>query len=95
MVFKVPQNLMYSIDRGNYDQRIAVSNMVFILSQHLNDETDNFLNTELFNRLHNELVIATIQRWCYEVTVAKDIVGKDVKSYTFDSVKAELIVEND
>lgn len=95
MVIEVPQNLMYSIDRGNYDQRIAVSNMVFILSHHLSDETDDFLNTELFKRLHNELLVSTIQRWCYEITVMKEIIGEVIPNYTFDSIRAELIVEKE
>jgi hypothetical protein len=46
MIVSIPDNLIYSIDRGNFDRKMAISNMVFILSQHSNDKTADFLENK-------------------------------------------------
>lgn len=88
MIIEIPNNLMYSIDRGVYDKKIATSNMAFMLSLHLNDTTASFLNTELFEQLHEECVLANIKKWCRETAVLEMLLG-DVSSIAAYSINTE------
>ena len=93
MVITMPQEYTYSIDRGEYDQRMARTNLLFMLEQHLDDETDKFLESELFKRLHHALVEATAARWCREVAVVRALAGVGITDYKIDITRAELTVE--
>lgn len=95
MTINVPDNLMYSVDRGIYDTKIATSNLAFILSMHLNDENANFLESDLFNQLHEECCLAHIKKWCREICVIEILLGKDapIASYTIDTVLGKLMVK--
>lgn len=96
MIVTIPDNLIYSIDRGNFDRKMAVSNVVFILSQHINDETADFLETEFFQQLHEECCIAHIAKWCRDVYVLKQLIGSEhsIKNYAIDTItgKAQVIL---
>ena len=95
MIINVPDNLMYSIDRGIYDTKIATSNLAFILSMHLNDENANFLESDLFNQLHEECCLEHIKKWCREISVIEILLGNDtpIASYKIDTVLGKLMVK--
>lgn len=95
MTINIPNNLMYSIDRGAYDKKIATSNMAFILSLHLNDKNTDFLNSELFNNLHQECVLATIKKWCREISVIEILLGENfsIEAYSIDNETGKLTVK--
>ena len=91
----IPNNLMYSIDRGVYDQKIAISNLSFMLSQHFNDSNTDFLYSELFKQLHEECVLANIKKWCREISVIEILLGKNVAltSYAINNETGKLMVK--
>lgn len=94
MEINIPNNLMYSIDRGVYDKKIATSNLSFMLSQHFDDTNADFLDSELFQQLHEECVLANIKKWCREISVIEILLGKNValSSYAIDNETGKLMV---
>ena len=93
MEYTVPHNLIYSIDRANYEQRMAIQHMVFMLTHHAEDQTAEFLDSELFERLQRKLTLATIKRWCSELIVIEAVINEKPKKYKIDVPTAKLIVE--
>ena len=95
MTIDIPNNLMYSIDRGVYDKKIATSNLSFMLSQHFNDTNADFLDSELFNNLHQECVLATIKKWCREISVIEMLLGENpsITTYLIDNDTGKLKVK--
>ncbi len=94
----IPDNLIYSIDRGNFEIKMTISNVVFILSQHINDETADFLETEFFQQLHEECCIAHITKWCRDTYVLKKLIGSEhsIQKYAIDNIagKAKVILND-
>ena len=89
----VPQNLIYNLDRVNYEQRMAVNQMVFMLTHHADDQTDEFLTSDLFKRLHQTLVVTTSQKWCSESAVIKELIGQMPNKYYIDINKSKILAE--
>lgn len=93
MEIKIPDNYIYYIDRGLYDQKMKMIQMSFMLSNHVNDETDDFLKSDLFKRLHTELVTATAKKWCNENVIIKRLVGETPKKYILKDENTKILVE--
>ena len=93
MEITIPQKFIYAIDRVNYEQKMAVNQMRFMLEYHANDSTDAFLTSDLFKRLHKSLVTTTAQKWCSEVVVLKEMVGQVPQSYSIDTQNAKITME--
>lgn len=89
----IPRKLVYVLDRAVLEHKMAVNNLSFMLEQHTNDSTDDFLTSELFQRLHTELVIATVKKWCSEIAVLKNVVGNIPNKYYIDIENAKALVE--
>ena len=89
----VPQNLIYNLDRVNYEQRMAINQIVFMLTHHADDPTDEFLTSDLFKRLHQTLVAATSQKWCSESAVIQEIIGQMPNKYYINIHKSKILVE--
>ena len=89
----IPQDLIYNIDRVNYEQRMAINQIVFMLTHHIDDANDEFLSSELYKRLHQTLVTATAQKWCTESAVMRTLLGQMPNRYRVDVQKSKLIVE--
>lgn len=93
MEITIPQKFVYAIDRVNYEQKMAVNQMRFMLEYHANDSTDAFLTSDIFKRLHKNLVTAIAQKWCSEIIVIKEIIGQIPQNYHIDIQNAKVIVE--
>ena len=48
MTFNLTEDLCYFVDKGIYEQKMAIENMIFMLSKHLDDKDDEFLQSKLF-----------------------------------------------
>ena len=94
MVFNLPKDLSYMLEKGMYEQQMAISNMSFMLSQHISDETDDFLLSKIYEELSEKLIMATIAQWCYETEVVKRFSDEEAVKYSIDMTKKLLIVEN-
>ena len=66
MKINISNDHIYCLDRVNYEQTMAISQMAFILMHHVEDTNDDFLISDIFKRLHQKLVTATVQKWCTE-----------------------------
>ena len=66
MTYKLQEDLNYILERNMYEQQMAISNLAFMLSQHLNDKTDIFLSSNTYKKLSEKLVITAITKWSYE-----------------------------
>lgn len=90
-IMKIPQKFVYALDRANYEQRMAMSQVCFMLEYHSHDI--DFLTSDLFKRLHKNLVTTTAQKWCSEVVVLKEMIGQVPQSYSIDIQNAKITME--
>lgn len=93
MQFDLSENLCYFIDRGFYEQKMAIENMVFILSKHGNDNNANFLDSELFSYLHDKVIEKTMLKWYGENEIIKNFTNQPFKTYNFNLTHQKLFVE--
>ena len=93
MIFNLTDDLCYFVDKGIYEQKMAIENMVFILSNHSNDDNDYFLSSRAFEKLHNKIIEKTASRWYRENEVVKKFINTSFKKYTFDLAHQKLLVE--
>ena len=93
MEFNLTEDLGYAIDKGVYSQTMAVSNLAFVLYTHINDETDEFLNSEMYERLFEKVVRATAARWYYESEVISMYTQEPIVNYYIDTSLGILKVE--
>ena len=92
MEIAIPKDLLYGLDRVWYDLQMVIHQMSFILMQHADDKTDDFLTSDLFQRMHKDLVMTTAQKWCSEVVIIKRILGEVPKEYTINISQGKLII---
>ena len=78
MVVQVPENMKYVLDRGNYEYSMAINNIAFLISQHIEDENADFLDTALFDKMQDKLLTKAIQRWMYNTGVLINLLGEDL-----------------
>jgi hypothetical protein len=95
MEVTIPQELIYNIDKVNYNQRMAIDQLVFMLTYHINDVSDDFLSTDIFQRLHLKLITSTAQRWCMENVVVKEVMGTIPKKFKIEAQNALIIIEEE
>ena len=93
MEVTIPRRFAYALDRANFEQKMEINNTVFMLAYHADDLTDDFLSSDVFKRLHTNLVTATAQRWCNEVVVLKELTGQMPKKYNIDLQNFKALVE--
>lgn len=93
MIFNLTEDLCYFVDKGIYEQRMAIENMVFILSKHADDIDEQFLNSTLFEKLHEKTIEKTAGRWHRENEVIKLYTNDMIKNYNFDLAHSMLFVE--
>lgn len=91
MIYDLTDTMCYFIDKGIYEKKMAIENMIFMLSKHLNDET--FLESNLFNKLHEKTIEKTAEQWCREMELVEMFVPESITYYKFDLSKKQLIVE--
>ena len=89
----IPRRFAYVLDRANFEQLMEINNTVFMLAHHADDPTDDFLSSDVFKRLHKNLVTATAKRWCNEIVVLKEITGEIPKKYNIDLQNLKALVE--
>jgi len=71
MQTEVPAEMKYVLDRGGFEYGRAIGNVSFMLSQHLDDTDDSFLDTALF--VH-------IQERAEEAAMQNSLIGENVAS---------------
>ena len=91
MKFNLTEDLCYFVEKGIYEQKMAIDNMVFILSK--NSENNTFLSSQLFEKLHNKLIEKTALRWYREQEVVTNFVNKPFNTYFLDLTHRTLFVE--
>lgn len=93
MVFKLSEDSCYIIDRGLYEYKMAIDNMGFMLARHAEDENADFLNSTIFEKLHEKAILAAAGRWYRETGIIEQYVQEPVKFYSFDLTNGMLTVE--
>lgn len=92
MIFNLTEDLCYFVDKGIYEQKMAIENMIFMLSKHLDDKDEEFLQSKLFEKLNDKLIEKTAARWYRENETVKQFVEK-FQNYEIDLSRGILIVE--
>lgn len=90
MTFNLTEDLCYFVDKGIYEQKMAIENMIFMLSKHLDDE--DFLQSKLFEKLNDKVIEKTAARWYRENETVKQFV-ESFNNYEMDLSRGILIVE--
>jgi hypothetical protein len=93
MLFNLTEDLCYFVDKGIYEQKMAIENMVFMLSKYSEDNNDNFLSSNIFEKLHNKTIEKTASRWYRENEIIQNFINIPLKKYTFDLAHQMLFVE--
>lgn len=93
MEVTIPNKFIYHLDRVNYDQRMVIHQIAFMLTHHANDINDDFLKTDIFKRLHKDLVTTTAQKWCTEIVIMKEVLTEIPNKYYINTEQAKIIVE--
>lgn len=91
MVIQVPESLRYVLERNGYEYKMAVENMVFLISLHFDDADSSWLDTEQFRKRQSILIEKAVQRWEYSAGAAEILCGGHPNGhYRFDSDNAYL-----
>lgn len=90
MTFNLTEDLCYFVDKGIYEQKMAIENMIFMLSKHLDDE--DFLQSKLFEKLNDKVIEKTAARWYRENETVKQFV-ESFNNYEMDLSRGILFVE--
>lgn len=92
MTFNLTEDLCYFVDKGIYEQKMAIENMIFMLSKHLDDKDDEFLQSKLFEKLNDKVIEKTAARWYRENETVKQFV-ESFNNYEMDLSRGILFVE--
>lgn len=93
--YEIPEDLSYYVDRGLYEQKMSTANMVFLLSQHSDDGNADFLNSELFEEMHEKLINKTASAWVIKNELVSTLTGEYSKDYIINTSERILIVRGD
>ena len=93
MVYNLTEDLCYFVDKGIYEQKMAIENMVFILSKHAEDKDEQFFNSKIFKKLHEKTIEKTAARWYRENETIKLFTCEAIKKYSFNLAHSILSVE--
>lgn len=91
-VIDIPESLCYILDRGFYEQEMAKSNLVFMLNLHINDLTDEFLKSECFCELQDDLINAMAKSYGIQKRVILELTGSNLNNYKLDTINGKLTV---
>lgn len=83
MTIEVPIQMKYLLDRSSFEKNRAISNMTFVLGQHIQDKNDSFLSSELYQKLEDRLIEALASEWSYSIGVVTNILGKTPEHFGF------------
>lgn len=75
---EIPSNYKYMIDRALYDINMRAKNLAFMLDKNL--DNPEFLNSDLYKRLEDDLVDMYINRWV-TITSIFTTLGISVEAY--------------
>ena len=75
---EIPSNYKYMIDRALYDINMRAKNLAFMLDKNL--DNPEFLNSDLYKRLEDDLVDMYINRWV-TITSMFTTLGISVEAY--------------
>ena len=92
MIFNLTEDLCYFVDKGIYEQKMAIENMIFMLSKHLDDKDDEFLQSKLFEKLNDKVIEKTAARYYRENETVKQFV-ESFNYYEIDLSRGILFVE--
>lgn len=92
MTFNLTEDLCYFVDKGIYEQKMAIENMIFMLSKHLDDKDEEFLQSKLFEKLNDKVIEKTAARWYRENETVKRFV-ESFNNYEMDLSRGILFVE--
>lgn len=92
MTFNLTEDLCYFVDKGIYEQKMAIENMIFMLSKHLDDKDEEFLQSKLFEKLNDKVIEKTAARWYRENETVKQFV-ESFNNYEMDLSRGILFVE--
>lgn len=92
MTFNLTEDLCYFVDKGIYEQKMAIENMIFMLSKHLDDKDEEFLQSKLFEKLNDKVIEKTATRWYRENETVKRFV-ESFNHYEMDLSRGILLVE--
>ena len=92
MTFNLTEDLCYFVDKGIYEQKMAIENMIFMLSKHLDDKDDEFLQSKLFEKLNDKVIEKTAARYYRENETVKQFV-ESFNYYEIDLSRGILFVE--
>lgn len=92
MTFNLTEDLCYFVDKGIYEQKMAIENMIFMLSKHLDDKDEEFLQSKLFEKLNDKVIEKTAARWYRENEAVKQFV-ESFNNYEMDLSRGILFVE--
>ena len=93
MVYNLTDDVRYFVDRGMYEQKMAIENIIFVLSKHIDDNNADFLNSPLFERLHDKVVEKSIERWYRENEIIHQFTNGAISYYSFDLAQGILNLE--
>ncbi len=74
---EVPPEYKYVVDRGTFEFSRAIGNVAFLLSQHVEDVDDSFLNSDIFKKRLNRAIEAKVQDYSYELGTIVNLIPQD------------------
>lgn len=77
------EDLALAIQKMEFEARMAQNKVVFMVDQHLNDSTDDWLNSDQYQDLLLDFSVAYFKSSAVMESVIDLVAGKHVKSHLF------------
>ncbi len=91
----VPDNYKYVLDRGQFEYTRSLNNVVFMLNEHIKDNDDAYLDSDLHKTLQKRVETTLIQKEDYMIGVLYnmfDDLNKNIpKEYFFEDENRTLL----